>query len=239
MNNIAKRLIPLIDLTRLVENDKDEPIRELCHAAQTTLGPVAAVCIYPNFVRLAKKCLQNTTIKIATVVNFPSGNELLEDCLKEIETALQDGANEIDVVLPYQNYLDNNVDDVREFLQACRGICEKNIILKVILETGALINANVIADAANLAIICGADFIKTSTGKITAGATLDAAATILDVIKKYPQKTVGLKLSGGIQTMAQAAEYIDLVEKKMGPQWISPRTLRFGASRLLQDILHA
>lgn len=238
MNTIAKRLIPLIDLTRLIEHDRDESIRELCQTAQTSQGPVAAVCIYPNFVPLAKQCLQQTSIQIAAVANFPTGNEMLNDCIEEIEIALQHGANEIDVVLPYQRYLDGEVNDVRDFLQTCRGVCEKPVILKVILETGALINPEVIADATDLAITCGADFIKTSTGKINVGASVNAAMAILDVIQQYPKKNVGLKLSGGIQTVAQAAEYIDLIEKKMGRSWISPRTLRFGASRLLQDILN-
>src|SRR3990167_3213579 len=168
------QLIPLIDLTRLTENDREEAIHELCELAQTPYGNVAAVCIYANFIGLAKKWLVNTPIKIATVANFPDGNKTLEACTKDINISIENGADEIDIVFPYHHFLAGKIDDVdvREFLQVCKNTCGKNIILKVILETGALLRPEVIAHATDIAILAGADFIKTSTGKISVGATL-------------------------------------------------------------------
>lgn len=229
-------LIQLMDLTRLTENDSESAIQTLCESAQTPLGPVTAVCIYPQFVLLAKKILKSTAIKIATVANFPAGNETLVDCIAEIKTALANGADEIDVVLPYESFLAGERESVKAYIQACKAICDKKL-LKVILETGALIKNELIAEATALSIESGANFIKTSTGKIPINATLSAAETILSIIKKYPKQNVGLKLSGGIQTVEQATEYLTLVKKQMGSHWITPYHLRFGASRLLTDIL--
>lgn len=234
----AQQLIPLLDLTSLNDSDTPETIEHLCQQALTPLGSVAAVCIYPKFVRQAQNLLAGASIKIATVVNFPDGNEALIDCISEIKQVMQDGAHEIDVVMPYENYLDGDVNNVLEFLQACRGIMGADMVMKVILETGALINPEIVAGAAQLAIEAKANFIKTSTGKINVGATLQAAAVILNTIKASA-KPVGFKVAGGVRTVEQAVEYIQLAEKIMGKEWISPQTMRLGASSLLDNILES
>ena len=233
---VARCLISLLDLTRLNDDDTDKSIEKLCRNATTPFGEVATVCIYPKFIGHVKNLLVGTNIKIATVVNFPDGNESLIDCIAEIKQVIRDGTDEIDVVMPYETYLGGYTNSVLEFLQVCRGIMEPGIVMKVILETGALMNPEIIADAAELAIQAKTDFIKTSTGKINAGATPQAAEVILNVIKESG-KPVGFKAAGGIRTVEQAAEYIQLAEKIMGKEWVSPKTMRFGASSLLQDIV--
>lgn len=236
--NTTKKLIPLIDLTSLDDQeDTLQTIEKLCHKAKTPYGFIAAVCIYPQFVKLTYKLLMNTPVKVATVANFPNGNQLITDCIETIKQSIADGADEIDVVMPYTTYLEGNTGSVKEFLQVCRGICTPPTVLKVIIETGALINHDVIFSATNLAIQTGADFIKTSTGKITTGATPEAVELILEAIKNYLEKKIGLKISGGVRTIEQALAYFQLVEKNMGKEWISPNTVRFGASRLLDEIL--
>src|SRR3990167_3709986 len=214
--DIANRLIPLLDLTRLHDNDTTVSIQKLCAEALTPLGPVAAVCIYPRFVGCAKNALAGTSIKVATVVNFPGGDWTLVDCVAEIKRSMQDGADEIDVVMPYPFYLHGETNYVLEFLQVCRGVMGLKMTMKVILETGALINADHIADATDLAIEAGADFIKTSTGKMAINATLPAAEIILKRIREHPDKKVGFKAAGGIYTVSQAAEYLQLAENMMG-----------------------
>lgn len=236
LQEIATQLIPLLDLTSLKDSDTTSSIEKLCKQAETLKGPVAAVCIYPKFVAFAKNYLAGTKIKIATVVNFPGGNWTLSDTAAEVMRAIRDGADEIDVVMPYPVYLKGDVNYVLEFLKICRGVIN-NKIMKVILETGALINSDRIADATTLAIDAGADFVKTSTGKISVNVTPEAATVILKTIKEYANGKVGFKVSGGINTVSQAGEYLELAKKIMGENWISPKTMRFGASRLLQDIL--
>lgn len=231
---VVRCLISLLDLTRLNDNDTNKSIEKLCHNATTPFGEVAAVCIYPKFIGQAKNLLVGTNIKIATVVNFPDGNESLIDCIAEIKQVIRDGTDEIDVVMPYEIYLGGHTNSVLEFLQVCRGTMGPDIIMKVILETGALINPEIITSAAKLAIQAKTNFIKTSTGKINVGATLQAAKVILNVIKESG-KPIGFKAAGGIRTVEQAAEYIQLAEKIMGKEWISPKNMRFGASNLLQS----
>ncbi len=232
-SDFAKILIPLIDLTQLNEGDTPETIEQLCHQAKTHYGPVAAVCIYPQFVEQARFLLAGVPIKVATVANFPTGNQSLLDCIQSIKQSLDEGADEIDVVMPYKSYLEGNAKEVRAFLEACRGTCGLQAILKVILETGALIKRDIIFDATNLVIRAGADFIKTSTGKLLNGATIEAAEIILEAIQNRANKRVGLKISGGIQTLEQTVPYIQLVKDKMGAAWITPQTLRFGAQPLV------
>lgn len=237
---IALRALPLIDLTSLNENDNETTITELCHQAKSFYGNVAAVCVYPKFVSLAKKLLAHSDIKIATVANFPSGQQSIAEVQQDIEQSINAGANEIDVVLPYQDYLVGKIMAVLDFLENCRKSCGKKILMKVILETGALQQPEIIAHASRDAIYAGADFIKTSTGKIATGATLEAAEIMLREIHNVNlNRTVGFKASGGIRTLAQAQEYLQLADKVMGPDWVAPNTFRFGTSRLLDEIIKA
>lgn len=236
---LAQRILSLIDLTSLNENDTDAVIEQLCQQAHIKAGNVAAICIYKRFVPLAKNLLKNTNIKIATVCNFPAGNSSLDIVIREIEQALAAGADEIDVVMPYQEYLAGKKLEVKNFIKACKK-ASGNQILKVILETGALHNADIIAHASEDVILAGADFIKTSTGKIATGATLDAAKAMLQVIAKLKlQRTVGFKASGGIRTLAQASAYLELADTIVGPTWATAKTFRFGASALLHEMQKA
>lgn len=232
----AARIISLIDLTSLNDNDTEQSILQLCAKATTTLGNVAAVCVYPQFVKTANSALQNTSIKIATVANFPHGNDDHASVLNSIKQSITDGANEIDVVMPYQTFLAGDKNTVHEFLQACKQICGAHIPLKVILETGAIQDAALINEATKVAIEAGADFIKTSTGKIPIGATLEAATAILLAIK-HTERHVGLKVSGGVRTAEQAIQYLHLAELMMGQDWISPKNFRIGASGLVDVLL--
>jgi len=235
-NNLAARVIPLIDLTSLNDNDTEQSVLQLCAKSKTSLGNVAAVCIYPQFVKTAKNALQSSNIKIATVANFPYGNDDHTSALNSIKQSIADGADEIDVVMPYQTFLAGDKNTVHEFIHACKQVCGTHIILKVILETGAIQKTSLIKEATEIAIEAGANFIKTSTGKIPVGATLEAAATILLTIKQTG-RSVGFKASGGVRTAEQAAQYLHLAELILGKDWISPQSFRIGASGLLDILL--
>lgn len=237
--DLTKKIISLIDLTSLNDTDDEIVIDKLCSKAITPLGPVAAVCVYPQFVRQAKTKLLNTAVKVATVANFPRGNATQSMVLAEIERAVTEGADEVDVVIPYQAYLVNRAESVQGFLHACKQAC-RSAKLKVILETGVLQSVELIEQASQAAIQAGADFLKTSTGKVAVGATLEAAATMLLAIKnsRAEGRSVGFKASGGIRTPEQAASYIKLAELILGENWISPATFRFGASGLLDALLN-
>lgn len=232
---LKRQIMTLLDLTSLNESDTADTIATVCKKAISEEGHVAAVCFYPEFVAQAKQALANSGVKIATVANFPDGIENMQNVLNSIVASIQQGADEIDVVFPYHHYLDGERSLAKDFVRACRKACGKNVILKVILETGAIHKPLLIADATKAAIEAGADFIKTSTGKIPEGATLIAAAVILWTIRNL-EAPVGLKVSGGVRTVAQAAEYISLANQLMGIGWVSPRTFRIGASQL-RDLL--
>jgi len=230
------QLISLLDLTSLNDDDNISVIQNLCQRASTTVGHVAAVCLYPEFVAIAKAALKNTSIKIATVANFPDGNDHLTPAIKSIEQAIQAGANEIDLVMPYHAFLAGNTAIVEKFVYACKEVCSQAITLKVILETGVFPSVDLIYTASRLVIESGADFIKTSTGKSQVNATLEAAIYILLAIKDSGRK-IGFKAAGGIRTYAQAISYIKLAELIMGEDWVSSKTFRLGASSLLDTIL--
>lgn len=237
---LIHRVISLVDYTSLNDDDTNDSIAKFLAKAVTPLGHVAAVCVYPKFVRLVAAEKTEPAIKIATVVNFPSGTGLLEESLIEINDALQDGAEEIDVVFPYQRFLHGDVDRAHTFVEGCKAACGEKVKLKVILETGALQDLSIIADASRVVLEAGADFIKTSTGKISTGATLEAAATMLLVIKELTAKLkrpLGFKASGGIRDLAQATQYIGLADSILGKDKVTPATFRIGASKLLDELV--
>lgn len=231
-------IIPLIDLTSLNEDDDETSITTLCKNAQTPYGNVASVCVYPKFVNLAVKLLQNTSIKIATVVNFPSGDFTMAETLSMTETAIANGAKEIDMVFPYKTYLRGDKNTAIAFVTNVKKLCTNNITLKVIIETGEIKSPELIQIISTDSINAGADFIKTSTGKTKQGATIEAAETILNTIQTITNHhTVGLKVSGGIRTIAQALSYIEIAQKIMGTDWVQPTFFRIGASSLLNEII--
>jgi deoxyribose-phosphate aldolase len=235
MKEQAKRALGLLDLTSLNDNDTDETVVSLCRKAHGEFGHTAAVCIWPRFVKLSKKELEGTPVRIATVVNFPHGGTDIDATVAETKQAIADGADEIDVVLPYKAFMSGDKESARALLKATREAC-KGKTLKVIIESGVLAHADTIADASRLSIECGADFIKTSTGKTPVSATPEAANVMLEVIRDSG-KPVGFKASGGVRTTEQAVEYMTLADKIMGPKWISPKTFRFGASGLRDSLL--
>jgi deoxyribose-phosphate aldolase len=196
---------------------------------------VAAVCVSPRFVPLAKARLDRNPIRLATVANFPEGSDDLARAARDTADALAAGAAEIDVVAPIQAILDGDIGVVTELVQACRKAAPDGT-LKVILETGRLAEPARITAAARAAIMGGCDMLKTSTGRFPVGATLEAAAVLLAVIEEAAGR-VGIKFSGGIRTTQQAAPYLYLVDHFLGSGWTSPDTLRFGASALLDDLL--
>lgn len=233
---LARRLIPLIDLTSLERDDTPQKIEALCRDAVTPSGAVAAVCVLPAFVRHAKEALDGTGIRVATVIDFPEGLGTPEDVMRETEAALREGADEIDLVFPYRRFLADAPPPASKNVRAVRDVGGYDIRLKVILENGVYPNFESLAAASEVAIQGGADFLKTSTGKLATGATLDAAAIMLSAIAASGLP-VGFKASGGIREVAAASAYLTLAESILGGGWAKPATFRIGASSLLPKLV--
>ncbi len=229
----AKRIIGLLDLTSLEENDTEAKIAALCAKAATPFGNVAAVCVYGRFVAQCKSALDGTGIKVATVVNFPHGGTDVTAAAEEARTYVAAGADEIDTVLPYAAFAAGNVDVARALVAACRAACNGKT-LKVILETGTL-TPDQIAAASRLALEAGADFIKTSTGKRQPAATPEAAKIMLETIRNHGGGA--FKAAGGVRTLEQAQGYVALAEGILGAGWATAAHFRIGASGLLDDLL--
>ena len=234
-----------IDLTTLDGNDTTEAVENLCHKAKSLadpdkgIQPVAAVCVYSNFVSTARKSLEGTGISIASVAGgFPSGQGLIGSRVYDVKSAAEAGADEIDIVFPrgllFKEAYQQILDELGMMRMACSGLK-----LKVILETGELRNALEICRAAELSILSGADFIKTSTGKTPTGATLESVYIMLKIIKAYfdlSGKKTGLKPSGGIAEPDNALQYLALTRFVAGGDWINNSLFRIGASRLADRI---
>jgi len=243
-NEILSRIIGLLDLTTLEGTDNTERIKALCDKAISFGGfnlPLpAAVCVYPPFIRQAKQLLAGSGVHVASVAGaFPSGQLPLHLRVKECEYAVAEGADEVDMVISRGAFLagvhNMIIDEVAAMKQACG-----KVHLKVILETGELGSAANIKLASELAILGGADFIKTSTGKIQPAATPEAMAEMLQVIKTHYDKTgirIGIKPAGGISTPDQALLYYLLVKEIVGDEWLNNNLFRIGASRLADGIL--
>jgi deoxyribose-phosphate aldolase len=232
---VARIGVACLDLTNLDDGCAERDIDALCARAVTAVGPVAAVCVWPRFVAQAKRRLAGAPVKVATVVNFPIGGEHRARVVEETLGALRDGADEIDLVLPYRAFAEGRADAAAKMVDEVREAC-KALTLKVILETGMLREPALIRRAADLAIAEGADFVKTSTGKVEVGATADAAMAMLASIASTKRR-VGLKPSGGVRTLADARTYIALAQAAMGDGWVRPETFRLGASSLLDVLL--
>ncbi len=230
----ARHAISLIDLTDLSDDHGASGIDSLC--ARAAENHVAAVCVWPEFVARCVELLDGTGVRVATVVNFPKGNQQIGPVLDETLTALSDGATDIDLVMPYKMFRNGDVKPTASLIEAVGDIIAPPGILKVILETGELPDTTAVRSASELAIGLGADFIKTSTGKTPVSATLASARTMLETIAGA-DRPVGIKPSGGIRTYDDAMAYLDLAEEIMGPEWATPTTFRFGASGLLDALL--
>lgn len=234
----ALRALRLLDLTELSDQATEASALQLCARAVAPPGPVAAICLWPQFVKLARQTLRGSPVRIATVINFPAGGTNCSLVESDLAEALADGADEIDLVMPWRAFLDGDEEIARDMLVEARARCGEKT-LKIILETGEYPDQGAIRAAADLAIAAGADFIKTSTGKTRVSATPEAARTMLEAIKASG-RAVGLKPSGGLRTLADARTYLDLADTLMGPDWATPQTFRLGASGLyavLADII--
>jgi len=238
LHDAALRALAAMDLTSLGETDSPERIRNLCRSALTPYGSPAAICVYPEHIEGARRALdgeQLTQVKIATVVNFPEGAEDPLRVKRETQRAVAAGADEVDVVMPYRALQRGELEVVHGVLNAAReaslGRC-----LKVIIESGELGDEDSIRRASLLAIEAGADFIKTSTGKVPINATLEAAEIMLAAISDCGGRC-GFKAAGGIRTVEDARHYLAMADRLLGIGWATPERFRFGASGLLQDVL--
>lgn len=235
-----EKIFSLIDLTSLNEDDTTETIAAICEKAIYKNQHVAAICVYPQFVKQVAAFCAGTPIKVVTVANFPFAKEKLEDVKFSIAESIANGAQEIDVVFPYHDYLEGKKFKTHEFICDCKEVCGKNITLKVILETGMLKDLQMVTEISRSVLLAGADFLKTSTGKIKQGTTLQAASALLFVIKELSpvlKRSIGLKVSGGVRTIEQAAEYIELANQIMGKNWVNPDHFRIGASQLADVVI--
>ncbi|MFM7347102.1 MAG: deoxyribose-phosphate aldolase [Tagaea sp.] len=235
MNDIAKRALTCLDLTALGDKEDEASTAALCAKAVTKFGPVAAVCLWPAHVAQAKASLAGTGVKVATVVNFPSGMEPQDAVLAATKKALEDGADEIDIVLPYPRWLRGEKVVATTLIARAKEACGSKT-LKVILESGAFPSLEKLERAAIDVLEAGADFLKTSTGKIAQSATPEAARVLLEASKRGK---VGVKISGGVRTLADAESYLAIADEIRGAGWAEPATFRFGASGLLDALLAA
>lgn len=238
--DVAKLALSLIDLTSLTGKESEQDIVNLCQQAKSSHGNTAAICIYPQFITVAKKQLaeQNSkNIKIATVTNFPEGGKDIMQAVKETAEAVALGADEVDVVFPYNALIDGDETTGYELVKACKRACGRAVLLKVIIESGELKTDILIRKASEIAIKAGADFIKTSTGKVPVNATIEAATVMLNVIKNI-NPNIGFKAAGGVKNTEDAQAYLSLVMDTLGASWLSPTHFRFGASGLLDNLLN-
>jgi deoxyribose-phosphate aldolase len=231
----ARRALALLDLTTLEPGDTDDTVRALCGRAVTPAGPVAAVCIWPRSVRAAKAALAGSPVRVATVVNFPAGGTDAGAAAAETRAAVADGADEIDMVLPYTAFAAGDRAAAEAVLRAVREACLGRT-LKVILETGLLPDAATVRAAADLAVAGGADFLKTSTGKAKPAATPEAARILCEAAAAAGGR-VGVKPAGGIRDLDAAVAYLAIADEVCGAGWARPATFRFGASGLLDALL--
>ena len=241
-----KLALNMIDLTTLEGKDTEGKVRQMCYKAMHPaddipgLPTVAAVCVYPTFVRAAKKALGNSKVKVASVATaFPSGNSTLEIKLDDTRLAVDDGADEVDMVISRGEFLSGNYNFVFDEIAAIKEACGK-ARLKVILETGELSTLDNVRKASDIAILAGADFIKTSTGKIQPAATMPVTLVMLQAINDHYHKTgkmVGMKPAGGISSAKGALQYLVMLHETLGNKWMTNEWFRFGASSLANDII--
>jgi len=238
--------ISMIDLTTLEGMDTPGKVKQLCYKAKhlhdtvADIPNVAAVCVYPNMVHIAKKELDNTNIKVASVAtSFPAGMSELNARLDEIKFAVNSGADEVDMVISRGKFLCGDIESVYNEIYFAKQLCE-NVHLKVILETGELNTLDNVRKASDIAMEAGADFIKTSTGKVQPAATQPVTFVMLEAIKDFFSKSgkqVGMKPAGGISDSKTAIQYLVMVKETLGKDWLTPDLFRFGASSLANDLL--
>ncbi len=232
----ARIALACLDLTSLNDGDTEADVQRLCERARSRFGPVAAVCVWPRFAALARRVLP-PEIAVAAVANFPAGGADIAQAVDDTRLIVDSGADEVDLVLPFAALRAGEAVAVSALLDAVRR-ASAGRLLKVILETGVLVDEALIAHASRLALAAGADFLKTSSGKTPISATPAAVRTMLAAIAGDPLRhdRVGLKASGGIRSVADASIYIRLVAGSLGAEALRPARFRIGASSLLDDI---
>ncbi len=236
----------MIDLTTLEGKDSDGKVKQMCYKAAHLLDSypglptVAAVCVYPSMVKIAKKALEGTGIKVAAVATaFPSGQAPHAVKISDTKFAVSEGADEIDMVISRGKFLQGEYNFVYDEIAAIKEACG-NARLKVILETGELVTYDKVRKASDIAMYAGADFIKTSTGKITPAATMPVTLVMLQAIKDFyylTGKKIGMKPAGGISKSKLALHYLVMVNEILGEDWMNNEWFRFGASSLANDVL--
>ena len=242
-----KMALNMVDLTTLEGMDTTNKVTQMCYKAQhlhdefPNLPTVAAVCVYPNFVKIAVDALNGSGIKVASVATaFPSGHSSLDVKITDTKMAVDYGAHEVDMVISRGKFHMGNYNYVYDEIAAIKEACGKSVRLKVILETGELGNLDNVRLASDIAIAAGADFIKTSTGKIKPAATLPVTLVMLEAIKDHYYKTgemIGMKPAGGISNAKLALHYLIMVKETLGVKWLDNHWFRFGASSLANDLL--
>ena len=243
---LLKKIFSLIDLTTLSERDNIQNVSEMCEKlnllseAYPSLPAVAAVCVYPELVSVVKETLINPLVSIASVGGgFPSSQTFTNIKVMEIEQAIDHGAEEIDIVLPVGKFLMEEYEYVEYEIQVIKDRIGSTL-LKVILESGSLQDLSLIRKASLMAIYAGADFIKTSTGKVSPGATPEAMMVMCDAILDYYNRTgkkIGIKPAGGISDPGTALLYYTIVKEILGESWLNPERFRIGASRLANSLM--
>jgi deoxyribose-phosphate aldolase len=238
--------VRMTDLTTLEGADTPGKVRSLCakglhpDPGDPSVPAVAAICIYPDLVAVARDALRGSTVKVASVATaFPSGRATLDVKLADVRSAVDAGADEVDMVIDRGAFLAGHYGEVLEEIQVVKAACGP-AHLKVILETGELATLDNVRRASWLAMVGGADFIKTSTGKVTPAATLPVTLVMLEAVRDFAELTgarVGVKPAGGIRTAKDAVRYLVVVHETAGADWLTPDLFRFGASSLLNDIL--
>jgi len=245
-NEGLKLALSMIDLTTLEGKDTEGKVRQLCykamhpHDALQDIPTVAAICVYPTYVGVAKKALGGSDIQVASVATaFPSGQANIEAKISDTKFAVDQGADEVDMVISRGQFLAGNYQFVFDEIATIKEACGK-AHLKVILETGELDTLDNVRKASEISMYAGADFIKTSTGKIQPAATLQVTYVMLDAIKDFYLKTgkiIGMKPAGGISTSKIALQYLVMLNEVLGEKWMTKKYFRFGASSLANDLL--
>jgi deoxyribose-phosphate aldolase len=226
-----RRALSVVDLTRLERPDDAAAIDALAAKAVTAAGRVAAICVYPEWIER----VLGPGVPVAAVANFPAGDDDADLAAREAARAVEAGAAEVDVVVPWRTFAGGDGDAIGRVVAATRAAIGPGVGLKAILETGSLDGADEVRAAGEQALAAGADFLKTSTGKVGVGASLDATRVLLEVVRDAGHG--GVKASGGVRTAEQAAEYVALADEVMGAGWATPERFRIGASSLVDDLL--
>lgn len=244
--NGLKLALNMIDLTTLEGKDTKGKVQQLCYKAQhlhdayPNLPTVAAICVYPSMVKIAKTALGNSGVKVAAVATaFPSGQAPHDVKIRDTKFAVEEGADEIDMVISRGKFLEGEYNFVFDEIAAFKEACG-SARLKVILETGELVTYDKVRKASDIAMYAGADFIKTSTGKIQPAATMPVTLVMLEAIRDFYYKTgkkIAMKPAGGISKAKQALHYLVMVQETLGTGWMTNEWFRFGASSLANDVL--